>query len=259
MENNKNVLGMTLLLIIILFFSVGGFFLMRYFTSDNHGKNKANIEEVIKDLRLDKSRDYIYFENGEEVLESEEIHHDTAVFNFSSLQYLNEQLKKEEDELYADVKYTKDMELPKEDNEGNEITYNENDEGYYSLKYRDYDDSQFGNYVSLVVKDYYYDIKDGNDPINLKGYVVDINTGKLVSEDDLLAKYDVTMDKIREKVKERLSDTQVLVGEESVINIEETLKNIDKHALTINKVGKLMITFVVKSNQNNYNDSVVIN
>ena len=85
--------------------------------------------------------------------------------------------------------------------------------------------------------------------------MVNKKDGKLVTEEDLLKTFDVTVDDVKNKVKERISDTQTLNED---IDIEGTMNDFNTYALYVNKLGKLEITFVVKSTESNYNDNVVI-
>ena len=163
---------------------------MNYMTKETEVKNnnKNNNENNIVDLRIDKTKDYIYYENGEEIIEEEEIHQDEAILNFTTLTSLNDTLRDEEKKLYQDIKYVKDMDLPVKDEDGNDIMYNENEKGIYSVKYRDYNNYKYNDYVSLTVVDYDYDIKNGSCPFALKSYVIDINKGTIISEDEFIEK-----------------------------------------------------------------------
>ena len=257
---NKNIFGMIFLTLIILVFTVGGYFFMNYMTKNvkPEEKNKELIKEI-RDLRSDKTKDYIYYENGEEILEEEEITRDEAVLNFTTLTSLNTTLREEEKKIYQNIKYVKDVDLPLTDSEGKEITYKENDEGIYSLQYRNYENLKFGDFVSLVVVDFDYDILNGSVPYAVKSYVININEGKVLSEEELLNKYSLTMDNVKDKIRDRLKDTQVLGEDDNVvIDIEGTISDL-KYTLYINKQGKLAASFIVKSPQINYNDVVVLN
>ncbi len=261
MNEGKNILGLIGLIIIILTFTVGGYFLMNYMTKETEVKNnnKNNNENNIVDLRIDKTKDYIYYENGEEIIEEEEIHQDEAILNFTTLTSLNDTLRDEEKKLYQDIKYVKDMDLPVKDEDGNDIMYNENEKGIYSVKYRDYNNYKYNDYVSLTVVDYDYDIKNGSCPFALKSYVIDINKGTIISEDELLTKYNISKETIKDKIKERLNNTQVLDESQiGILDIDGTLNDL-KYTLYINKTGRLTVSFIVKSKQINYNDIVVLN
>ena len=66
----KNVLGLISLIIIILFFVIGGYFFMNYMLKNTKPEEKKELIEEIKDYRIDKTKDYIYYENGEDLGES---------------------------------------------------------------------------------------------------------------------------------------------------------------------------------------------
>lgn len=250
MEKTKNTLGVIFLIILLLTFVVGGYFAMRYLTKENPiNNNNETHEEKEVDLRKDKSKDYIYYENLTDIIASEEIEARDAYFNFESMDEVNNTLQGEMAKIKKSAVYTEDVteEIPEE--------ARENEEGIYSLDYREYVDYTYRDYVSLVVMDYHYDIVNGSRPMALKSYVVSKKDGKLVTEEDLLKTFNATMDDVKNKVKERITDTQTLNED---IDIEGTMNDFNTYALYVNKLGKLEITFVVKSTESNYNDNVVI-
>lgn len=253
MEKTKNVIGVIFLIIILLLFSVGGYFAMKYFTTEKNEKVSETKKEVDNnntvDLRVDKTKDFIYYDNIEDVIASEEIETMDVYFNLASQEELNTLLASEKEAMKKTIKYTKDVsEIP----EG----VNENDEGIYSLEYRDYQDYEYQNYLSLLIMDYNYDIVNGSIPLEIKSYVIDKNTGKRITGDELLKKYDVTMDDVKSKVREKVTGLQTLNND---IDIEQTMNNFSTFALYINKFGNLEITFVVKSSENSYNINMEIN
>lgn len=237
MEERKNVIGMIVFMIFLAIIIFGGYIAMKYFVDEDKKIIDVDSSKQDIDLRIDTSKDYIYFENGKEILESEEIYQEDVVLNFTTLTNINETLKKENEEIYKSIKYS--------------------GESIYSLNYREYENYKFGDYVSLIVKDFYYDVDSETKPTGLKGYVVNLKNGKLISEDELLQTFNMNLDTIKTKVRERLNNTQIL--EENVIDIEGTINNFNQYTLYVNKNGKLAITFVVKSNQFNYNDSIELN
>ncbi|MEG1506396.1 MAG: hypothetical protein RR189_01315 [Bacilli bacterium] len=253
----KNTFGVVLLTIIILTISIGGYFFMRHVLDT---ENKSKTEDVRdntskKDFRINKDKDFIYYESPTSaiILDTEEIIHQDVVINFLSMAGTNDVLKNELNTIKSKVKYMKDVTIP----EGTEVTKNSKD--IYSLEYRTYEDFAFGSYVSLLIKDFTYDVIKGETPALLNSYVIDKTTGNLVESDELLKKYNLTMDEVKKQVKKRLSDMQVVSGDVEVIDIEGTLKNFTTFAFYINKNGKLAITYVVKSPKSNYNDSIELN
>ena len=253
MEKTRNIVNATALVIILLVFIVGGYFVTKHLTRPVQEQEKiVSQEETINDIRVDKTKDYIYYENEEETIESLDIITRDAYFNFESLAELNSVLKQENDSIRSTIKYEKDVESIPDNAEKNE-------EGIYSLEYREYADYNYGKYLSLVVSDYYYDITSDVVAKDVKSYVVDKETGQRISPDTLLAENNLDMDKVKEMIKKRLNDTQTISDEKSTINVDETLNNLGQYALYINKNGKLAISFIVKSSNYNYNDSIDLN
>ena len=252
MEKFKNTLGIITLIVILLIFVVGGFFTMRYFTHYKKNVKDSTKEKEIVDIRLDKSKDYFYYNNEEELIASMEIEYIEPYFNIQGMEDINNTLKQEVTALKDTIKkYDKEDELP----EGAEA----NEEMIYSLTYRDYKDYSYDKYLSLVLLDYDYDIVKGSVPAKLNAYVIDKETGKRITNEELFQKFDITFDKIKEKVKERLNEDVILHEKAGVtVDVAGSMLALDNYALYINKFGELEITFVVKTSENNYNDSVVV-
>lgn len=252
MDKFKNTLGMVLLTILILLFVVGGYVAMLYFTKDPTDENKKTVNKKTIDLRIDKSADYLYYDNEDELISNMEIEYLEPVINIQGMEDVNNKLKQEALELRSTIKYTKDMKDVPED-----ATINE--EGIYSLTYRDYRDYSYENYLSLEILEYKYDIVNGSNPVSLSSYVVDKETGKQYTNEELLEKYNLTMDKVKAKVKEKLENNLLLYENTDVkIDIEASLNNLNTYALYVNKFGDLEITFTVKASGNNFNDSVTV-
>lgn len=257
MDKSRNIVGSIIFVIIILFFIIGGYVFMRYMTSDSviNGKDKSNNENS-ENVRIDAKKDYIYFENP--VALTNDIVKQDVVFNFKGLEDLNNTLKNEVASFENTIaKVNNETELP----EG--ITC---DNDYYSFTYRDYVNTEFLDYISLVVQDYNYNCVNGSTPKNIKAYVVNKKTGKLYNEEELLKEFNITEDMVIDKIKTRLDFTQTLDEDETqVINVDETISSIRNNdygtvkALSIGKTGKLTINFIVKSNKINYNDSIELN
>ncbi len=247
MEKLKNTLGLIILIIILLTFIFGGYFLMRYFTKNEGQKEVVKDDKPKIDLRIDKTKDYLYYDNMEEVLESEEIEFMDVEINISGFEDTNNTLKSEMNTIRKSIKYGKDI--------SNAGELNLNPDDIYSLEYRDYQDYSYNEFLSLLVMDYKYNVVDGSIPTNIESYVINKNTGKRMMGDELLQKYNITMDEIKDKVKNRVSDIKNLNED---ISVDDTMNNFNTFALYINKVGKLAITYVVKTSNLSYNDNVVL-
>ena len=257
MNNTKNTIGVTLFIIILLLFIVGGYFFMNYMLNDY--PKKENDDELItelKEIRIDSSKDYIYYENYQTILD--EIYEQDVIINVKGFENVNSALANE----LNDIKNTKKTIDEASIDENNTC---DNAKNLYSFDYRDYYDTQFGNYISLVIYDFEYNCVSGSEIKNIKSYNIDKETGKQITDEELLNKFNVTEEIIIEKIRERLNDTQVLDGDTQVIDIDGTIESIKSSeynvlkALSINKTGNLVINFVVKSNKINYNDTIELN
>lgn len=259
MDNTKNVVGLIFFIIIILLFTVGGYFFMNYMLDDfaNNASDTENITEI-KEIRIDSTKDYIYFENNEDILHEEHIEKQDVVINIKGFESINEELASELASYEAQQVSIDEADLAED-----AICVNE--ANLYSFPYREYEDTVFGDYISLVINDFSYNCTTGSRIENIKGYVIDKNNGEVITPEELLTEFEITEDDIIEQVRQRLNDTQVLDGDTQVIDIEGTLNDIENgeyatvKSLSISKTGDLVINFIVKSNRINYNDSIELN
>ena len=92
MNDTRNgiIYGMLFIFFIVCLI-VGGFFAMEYFINDNKGKvetqekiEKKEHEVVAKDLKIDNSKDYIYFTNDDIINEEYSISYPTININIDS-------------------------------------------------------------------------------------------------------------------------------------------------------------------------------
>lgn len=257
MDNTKNIVGLIAFIIILLLFAIGGYFFMNYMLDDFSKKDNDNdgITEL-REIRIDSTKDYIYYENSEDILHEEHISREDVVINIKGFENINEQLATELIEY--DSKRVSLDNAPAENTCVNEANL-------YSFPYREYEDSTFGDYISLVINDFTYNCTNGSRIENIKGYVIDKNTGEIITEEQLLNDFEITEEEIISQIRERLNDTQVLDGDTQVIDIEGTISDIQSgeygtvKSLSISKTGELVINFIVKSNVINYNDSIELN
>lgn len=251
MDEKKNIAGVIILVLVILIFAVGGYFLMDYML--NHTTEEVK-EEKKTEIRIDSTKDYVYYENTEEIIH--EIYKEDAILNFKGLESINAELHNELISLSNSKVTTSGIELP----EGTICN-----EDLYSFNYREYSDNTYGKYVSLVVKDYSYNCLNGSIPSNIKSYIVNKDTGLIITDEELLSEFNITEDIIYNQVEKRLNTLQVIDDdEELVINISGTIADLKassygtNKALSVSKNGYLMLNYIVKSNKINYNDSIEI-
>lgn len=259
MDNTKNIVGLIFFIIIILLFTIGGYFFMNYMLDDfSKESNDNNGITELKEIRIDTTKDYIYYENTEDILPEEHIEKQDVIINIKGFESINE-------ELASELVSYEEEQVSLDDVTLEEGTVCSNEANLYSFPYREYEDTTFGNYISLVINDFTYNCTTGNRIENIKGYVIDKNTGDVYTPTELLEKFGVTEDEILTQIRERLNDTQVLNEGSEVIDIDGTINDIENgeygivKSLSVSKTGELVINFIVKSNLINYNDSIELN
>ena len=89
--------------IIVLIIIIGGFLLMQNsFPKENTTKVVNKKSKKIKDIKIDKDKDYIYFENSETIAHDLDIEYKDVVFNFKNQESIQKQLNDETKE-YKDA------------------------------------------------------------------------------------------------------------------------------------------------------------
>lgn len=256
MDNTKNVVGLIFFIIILLIFIVGGYFFMNYILDNYQGKEKNEVVEI-KEIKIDTQKDYIYLENTDDIIPEENISISDVIINIKGFEDINNTLHSELEKIKTEKVTLDSVTLE----EGQTCSNNSN---IYSLKYREYNNNIYRNYISLVINDYDYNCLNGSKITNIKSYIINKEDGVAYTEEELLKIFNVTDESIIEKVNERLHDTQVLDGDIQVIDVDKTIDNIkngeygkDK-ALSISKTGELELNFIVISNRINYNDTITI-
>ena len=158
------------------------------------------------------------------------------------------------------------MVLPQFNKENEEMSkspvYDEtNEEANYnhliSAKFAKYEIIHYVDYITLVVNKYSFDYKTIITTLGSDVYVFDKTSGKLYNNDELLSKFSINKDDINEKVKTYLNDKN-LVSEENKIDVEKTISNNTKYNLYVDKLGRLVISILVKAEKSDYNDIIVL-
>ncbi len=247
-ENFKGKFCFIIFILIVLFLAIGGFFFTKYILSDK----KEEVKEEITNYKIDDNKNYIYYTDSETISEAAELEYMNVVINLKGQETLTNSLKEENERYKNNVKYISDQtELPSE-------IINYNNDNIYALTYRIFENYEFDKYVSLVIKDYNYSCFDLLTFTNTKSYVFDTSTGKLLDESEILNKYNTSLDKIKEQMREYLNSKQTKVEDVDLIKIDETINELNNYSLYINEYGRLYISFLVKSNKEDYNDSMEV-
>lgn len=243
MENNK--IKVFIFIIVVIIFIVGGFILMQKSIPKNETSNKNKITEIKKtDIKLDETKDYIYYSDADRIVEELDLEYKNVNINFKDDNNIAKLLNAENASLKETLKYDETI----EDAPYDHLIY---------AKYMIYEIIYFDNYISLIIKYYSYDNENLVTYLDSKSYVFDKNSGKLISDDDLLSKFNLSKDNVKTKVKNHINDAALIKTDEE-LDADTSVNLLEDYTLYVDKLGRLAITFIVKSNQKDYNDNVIL-
>lgn len=229
---------------VILVFIFGGFYLMKKSEKLKNVVDKKVTEVKDTDIRFDKTKDYIYYSDVNVVEGELDIEYKNININFEDKDGVAAIVNKENEEMSKSPVY---------DETNEEANYNH----LISAKFAKYEIIHYVDYITLVVNKYSFDYKTIITTLGSDVYVFDKTTGKLYNNDELLSKFSINKEDINEKVKAYLNDKN-LVSEENKIDVEQTISNNTKYNLYVDKLGRLVISILVKAEKSDYNDIIVL-
>ena len=229
---------------VILVFIFGGFYLMKKSEKLKNVVDKKVTEVKDTDIRFDKTKDYIYYSDVNVVEGELDIEYKNININFEDKDGVAAIVNKENEEMSKSLVY---------DETNEEANYNH----LISAKFAKYEIIHYVDYITLVVNKYSFDYKTIITTLGSDVYVFDETSGKLYNNDELLSKFSINKDDINEKVKTYLNDKN-LVSEENKIDVEKTISNNTKYNLYVDKLGRLVISILVKAEKSDYNDIIVL-
>lgn len=229
---------------VILVFIFGGFYLMKKSEKLKNVVDKKVTEVKDTDIRFDKTKDYIYYSDVNVVEGELDIEYKNININFEDKDGVAAIVNKENEEMSKSPVY---------DETNEEANYNH----LISAKFAKYEIIHYVDYITLVVNKYSFDYKTIITTLGSDVYVFDKKSGKLYNNDELLSKFSINKDDINEKVKTYLNDKN-LVSEENKIDVEKTISNNTKYNLYVDKLGRLVISILVKAEKSDYNDIIVL-
>ena len=253
LERRKDFIGGISFILLVVVLVVGGFFLTKYLTSD---KAKAKvIQSQIDKLKIDSSKDLVYFVNEDIISYDPDIVYKDIVINLKEADTVNELLKEKMDTIRTSVKKISENEL----DPNKEVLFNKED--IYSATERDYSVYESLNYLSVLVTDSFFSCYTGAEIKSQQAFTFSLSNGKRLSNETLLGYAGLSIDDVKNKVRSKLESDQQDFDEGESILIDETLNSINlKDAIIYaNKSGKIVITIVVKTNNDSYNDTIELN
>ena len=229
---------------VIFVFIFGGFYLMKKSEKLKNVVDKKVTEVKDTDIRLDKTKDYIYYSDVNLVEGELDIEYKNININLEDKEGVAEIVNKENEEMSKSPVY---------DETNEEANYNH----LISAKFAKYEIIHYVDYITLVVNKYSFDYKTIITTLGSDVYVFDKSSGKIYNNDELLSKFSINKNDINEKVKTYLNDKN-LVSEENKIDVEQTISNNTKYNLYVDKLGRLVISILVKAEKSDYNDIIVL-
>lgn len=243
MNENENFLGMGLFFFAIVLIVVTGSILIFL---NNKSKQENNIfnetKTISDDLKIDKSKDFIYYTGDEVISTSLNIIKKYPVINIKS----DDALKiTNEIKSYVDL-VSKDIEKSDEE---------ECEDNILEATTLEYATFNYQEYASLLIRETSYNCEDGFSSVSkVKGYTVNVTTGEYLDFTKLLKKYNLTFTEVIEKIKENLNS--------EIVQIEETIDNLkEQETFTsyIDEHGYFVLNYVVKTDEVDYNDTIILN
>jgi len=212
---------------------------------EESSNNNLVSEDTNQDIKLDKTKDYIYYTDSEEIVHELDLIYKNVNLNFQDKQGVAKVLNDETIELKQTLTYDKTVEDAPYDN-------------LISAQYKIYTTFTYDKYISLIVDYYEYHYETLVTAKKSKTYIFDKTTGNLLNSNQLLDDYDLTEENIRTKIANHLADEDI-AKEGEVLDIESTLAEITELNLFVDKIGRLSITILVKSDQKDYNEVIILN
>ena len=254
MENRiRNIILSILFFAFVIALIIGGYIYVKNLDSSKENKEKQKVENKNIDYRINKDKDYIYFESEEIISLDPELTYSDAYINLEGAEIINSTLKSEMDSIRKSVTKLNETNL----DESKTLLYEETE--VYSAIERNYITYKSKEYYTLLINDIDFNCYTDFLTKSLKSYIIDIKKGSILTNEEILKKYNLTEEDVKQRVSLRIDDTQSMNNNILVINKEETLNTLfDNYALYIDG-NDLYITYIVKSNFVNYNDSVKLN
>ncbi len=256
-ENDSNYVGFGLfffLIVIIILVSSTILFLNTRSKNQEKVLNESN-EVVVSDKnKVDKNKDFVYFTEEEVISDALNIIYKVPIINLDSedAKTINNEIK----EYASNIKNTLEK--------GNETKCPTNEStDIYKTNYLDYAVYTYEEYVTLLLRESTYSCTDGfSTSSKVKSYTFDVLSGKLLSFDALLTKYNTTLTKVVEQIRSNLNKEQTIIDGVSTIKIEETINSLKEqstYVIYVDEFGDLILNYVVKTSSVDYNDTITIN
>ncbi len=231
----KNYLSVTMFILIVFVLLLGGNYLIR-----NKGQKPTT---KIIDIRMDSSKDYVYFTDSKTVSEDLDLVYNTIHLNIDSkdAKELENLLNEEMTKAQKSIKTLDEVVIDKKD-----IVYELDDNNkIYEADYLKYDILESDNYVTVGTIKGHINITSDEDNNTLKYYTFSKKDGHIMSLDEIKSAGKITNNSIEKAKENYLKDKE-----------DTTIKT---YELYIDKYGNTIMNLLVNSGDITYNDTVKIN
>lgn len=231
----KNYLSVTMFILIVFVLLLGGNYLIR-----NKGQKPTT---KIIDIRMDSSKDYVYFTDSKTVSEDLDLVYNTIHLNIDSkdAKELENLLNEEMAKAQKSIKTLDEVVIDKKD-----IVYELDDNNkIYEADYLKYDILESDNYITVGTIKGHINITSDEDNNTLKYYTFSKKDGHIMSLDEIKSAGKITNDSIEKAKENYLKDKE-----------DTTIKT---YELYIDKYGNTIMNLLVNSGDITYNDTVKIN
>ena len=231
----KNYLSVTMFILIVFVLLLGGNYLIR-----NKGQKPTT---KIIDIRMDSSKDYVYFTDSKTVSEDLDLVYNTIHLNIDSkdAKELENLLNEEMAKAQKSIKTLDEVVIDKKD-----IVYElDDDNKIYEADYLKYDILESDNYITVGTIKGHINITSDEDNNTLKYYTFSKKDGHIMSLDEIKSAGKITNNSIEKAKENYLKDKE-----------NTTIKT---YELYIDKYGNTIMNLLVNSGDITYNDTVKIN
>ena len=231
----KNYLSVTMFILIVFVLLLGGNYLIR-----NKGQKPTT---KIIDIRMDSSKDYVYFTDSKTVSEDLDLVYNTIHLNIDSkdAKELENLLNAEMAKAQKSIKTLDEVVIDKKD-----IVYElDDDNKIYEADYLKYDILESDNYITVGTIKGHINITSDEDNNILKYYTFSKKDGHIMSLDEIKSAGKITNNSIEKAKENYLKDKE-----------DTTIKT---YELYIDKYGNTIMNLLVNSGDITYNDTIKIN
>ncbi len=231
-------------LLIVFIVIIGSFTIYKMKYNELSQKKVMDNKIIISDkLKKNKDKDFVFYKDKELLSEELNILYTYPIINLdsTSANEINNILKANADSVKNSI--VKDI-------------CENNQENIKSAINIDYNNYLYQEYLSILVNKNNYECNNNYNLSEINSYTFNVLTGKLITYEELLNKYNYTYTKVLDLIKSNLE------SDNSEIDIDNTINNLRENKtynIYIDEVGKLAIKYIVKTNGLDYNDIIRLN